>query len=64
MGTREGRGTGRRKGCLTPLLNKQMLEVRQPGQYAGGCKGLFLFNDGDHRRVQVVEQVLSEVREG
>ena len=51
MGTRKGWGS--RELGLTILLNeaKQVLEVRQSGRYAGRCKGLFLEDDSDHRRM-------------
>ena len=65
MGTRESRGTGSRElGWLTPLLHKakEVLKVGYTCQHASRCKSLFLKNDSDHRRMHVIEQVLSKVR--
>ena len=65
MGPRKGRGTGIRElGRLPPLLHKakEVLKVGYTCQHASRCKSLFLKNDSDHRRMHVIEQVLSKVR--
>ena len=42
---------------------KEVLQIWHTRQHAGGCKSLLLETNCDHRRMRVIEQVLSEVQD-